>query len=462
MSAVTLLSWYFLLLPLYRQHGPALAERASNLAYVIVGLGLLFILIVWLTRGRRPQLDHLVLFLLSLAILLVLIGDTWLVTLDLHTRHASGAPPDAFWVLGYLVYPLAGLVQWRLAQWGSSPQMTLPPVARVEWHDLLDCLRFMLPFVVALLASVITILGAFLAPTLWGSPIPALLVSAGLLALLIVRQGVLFLEQVQLRRERAAAQVRERALCETQAQMETFVTMASHELKTPLAVLMLQQQGVLRRLRRLHPLLVNCPPEVVQALQQNEHDLHVTEAQLKRQGRLIGEMLDVPRIRSGRLDLHLEPGDLKTIVQTVVEEQREAWPELSIHLLQPSEGKAPILADADRIGQVVTNYLTNALCYSAEDRPVEVGVQGEGQQAQVWVRDQGPGLPPEEHERIWERFYLAPGIAIQSGSGVGVGIGLYLSKTIVEQHQGQVGVQSTPGVGSTFWFRLPLHRSAPD
>jgi signal transduction histidine kinase len=122
----------------------------------------------------------------------------------------------------------------------------------------------------------------------------------------------------------------------------------------------------------------------------------------------------------------------------------------------------PIEADPDRIGQVVTNYLTNALRYSAEDRPVEVGVRVDGQGGCVWVRDQAPGLPPEECERIWERFYRAPDIAIQDGSGVGLGIGLFICKSIVEQHQGQVGVQSTRGVGSTFWFRLPLQRSAQD
>jgi signal transduction histidine kinase len=93
---------------------------------------------------------------------------------------------------------------------------------------------------------------------------------------------------------------------------------------------------------------------------------------------------------------------------------------------------------------------------------VEVGVYVEGQEGRVWVRDQGPGLPPEECEHIWERFYRAPGIVIQSGSGVGLGIGLFICKTIVEHHQGQVGVQSTPGVGSTFWFGLPLPRSVQD
>ena len=121
----------------------------------------------------------------------------------------------------------------------------------------------------------------------------------------------------------------------------------------------------------------------------------------------------------------------------------------------------PVLADAQRIGQVVTNYLTNALKYSAVDRPVAVGLQVEDQQACVWVRDEGPGLSPGEQERIWGRFHQAQGIVVQSGSGVGLGLGLHISQTIIEQHQGQVGVQSTPGQGSTFWFTLPLATPEP-
>ena len=83
----------------------------------------------------------------------------------------------------------------------------------------------------------------------------------------------------------------------------------------------------------------------------------------------------------------------------------------------------PVLADADRLGQVVTNYLTNALKYSPADRPVTVGLDAEGKQARVWVRDEGPGVPPEEQEHIWERFHRVKGIEVQSGSGVGLGLG---------------------------------------
>jgi signal transduction histidine kinase len=114
------------------------------------------------------------------------------------------------------------------------------------------------------------------------------------------------------------------------------------------------------------------------------------------------------------------------------------------------------MADAQRIGQVVTNYLTNALKYSPADRPVAVGLQVDNQQARLWVRDAGPGLPPEEQEHIWERFHQVKGIEVQSGSGVELGLGLYVCRTIIEQHHGQVGVQSARGAGSTFWFGLPL------
>ena len=112
--------------------------------------------------------------------------------------------------------------------------------------------------------------------------------------------------------------------------------------------------------------------------------------------------------------------------------------------------------DAGRIKQVVNNYLTNALKYSPPGSPVEVGLRASDQQARVWVRDYGPGISPEEQQRIWSRFYRVKGIEVQSGSGVGLGVGLHICRTIIENHHGQVGVESAPGAGSTFWFILPL------
>ncbi len=119
----------------------------------------------------------------------------------------------------------------------------------------------------------------------------------------------------------------------------------------------------------------------------------------------------------------------------------------------------PVFADADRLAQVVTNYVSNALRYSSPDQPVTVGLEVDRlaePAARVWVQDGGPGVPPEEQERIWERFYRVSGTPHRDGSSVGLGLGLSISRNIIERHGGQVGVDSVPGRGATFWFRLPL------
>jgi signal transduction histidine kinase len=113
--------------------------------------------------------------------------------------------------------------------------------------------------------------------------------------------------------------------------------------------------------------------------------------------------------------------------------------------------------DADRLGQVVNNYLTNALKYSLSDKPVEIAVTTDGATARVTVSDQGAGLALDEQERVWERFYRAKGVHVLSGHGIGLGLGLHICKTIVEQHGGSVGLHSTPGKGSHFWFTIPLN-----
>jgi signal transduction histidine kinase len=134
------------------------------------------------------------------------------------------------------------------------------------------------------------------------------------------------------------------------------------------------------------------------------------------------------------------------------------WPGRTITLDEPAEA-VHIRADADRIGQVVTNYVTNALTYSAADRPVAISVRLEGMEAYMQVCDQGPGLTAEQQAHIWDRYHRVPGVAVQDktrGAGGSLGLGLYICRTIVEQHGGRVGIESRPGAGSTCWFALPL------
>ncbi|PWT73407.1 MAG: hypothetical protein C5B60_08200 [Chloroflexi bacterium] len=272
--------------------------------------------------------------------------------------------------------------------------------------------------------------------------------------------------QKQLEQEREEARASALALSETKAQMDTFLSIASHELKTPLTSLKLSLQWSQRQLRKLLQSRQEtaaaavddsaAPPDT--GLQAAMSQLERTAHQMARLEALVNDLVDVSRIQAGKLKLRPELADLVAIVQEAVSAQREAEPERDISLQHLPGLSVPIPADAGRIEQVVTNYLTNALKYSPADRPVEVGVQLEPEQTRVrvWVRDDGPGLPLPEQERIWERFHRAQGVEVQSGTGVGLGMGLYISRMIVEHHQGQVGVESTPGQGATFWFTLPV------
>jgi signal transduction histidine kinase len=115
-----------------------------------------------------------------------------------------------------------------------------------------------------------------------------------------------------------------------------------------------------------------------------------------------------------------------------------------------------VMADADRIEQVVSNYVNNAAKYAPPERPIVVRLEIEDGVARLSVRDEGPGLAPREQERIWDRFYREASNEKQNAPGASLGLGLYICRTIIEQHGGQVGVVSQEGQGAAFWFTLPL------
>lgn len=106
---------------------------------------------------------------------------------------------------------------------------------------------------------------------------------------------------------------------------------------------------------------------------------------------------------------------------------------------------------------MLTNYVTNALRYSNPSLPVVIGVTLQKNHVRVWVRDQGPGLTAEAQKTIWQCYHQAKSTPLQSDVlGKGLGLGLYISQVLIAQHQGEVGVESAPGEGATFWFALPV------
>ncbi len=238
---------------------------------------------------------------------------------------------------------------------------------------------------------------------------------------------------------------------------DLFISIASHELRTPVTTIKASLQIAERRIKRLLDPSVVLPPEMSGAIHDISHLLSRALRQIEIQNRLINDLLDASRIQVDKLHIMPRACDLVKIVCDVVEDQRHASPMRRISLEIAADEPVLVYADADRIGQVVSNYLINALKYSPVTQPVEVGLTLEERDVRVWVRDYGAGLSLEAQKRIWHRFYQEEGSTGQWGAGgVGLGLGLHICQTLITRHHGTVGVDSAPGQGACFWFTLPL------
>jgi len=477
LGAAAALSWTFLLAPIFDYSRLSPLARGVSLSYplgdllVLVGLALVFL------RPHHYRSDRLVLGLLIAAFACLVVGDLLAVALVLHPQHVfrRGALPDLFWMAASLLLPLAVWVGLRRAlRRPRTPQAPVTPALRMGYRrdDVLASLRLVLPVAAAVLASVAILLHAELTEARSGIGVLHWLgpfaISFGLLLLAILRQELTFLENARLQREREEARAYEQALRALNRRKDEFLSVVSHELRTPLASLRGYLELLARRFDAWWP-QTGAATERARPVASARAALAGAEESVCRLSRLGDDLLDDARVSAGRLALRPQPCDLGAIVRAAVEEQRALVPQRSIHLAAPVTQTVPVLADAERIAQVVTNYLTNALKYSKEDQPVAVrldvvegggesdGGEGElGALARVSVRDEGIGIPVAEQQQVWERFAVVAGTTVQSGSGISLGLGLHICKSIIEAHHGHVGLDSAPGQGATFWFTLPL------
>jgi signal transduction histidine kinase len=180
-------------------------------------------------------------------------------------------------------------------------------------------------------------------------------------------------------------------------------------------------------------------------------DLRFARGQVRRIAQLVNDLLDTARIDTGRLALRLAPVDLRGLVQETVETFRRGHPQRIVCDLPVS----PVVhtADAERLASVLSNFLDNAAKYAPERAPIQVRMSLAGDRVRIEVTDHGPGIRPEDRERIFERYYRAPSTAEIAG---GLGLGLFICRAIAEGHGGTVGAESVPGQGATFWFDLCL------
>jgi signal transduction histidine kinase len=222
---------------------------------------------------------------------------------------------------------------------------------------------------------------------------------------------------------------------------DEFISIASHELKTPLTALFLQLQ-ILNRM-----IAAEKAPIGLKIKQISEKSLVSTKAL----SILLEDLLDVTRIRVGRINLNLEKMDLKEIIQETIASIQEAATMKGCRIEFHSEKTVIGHWDRIRATQIVSNLLSNAMKYG-DSRPIEVTLSVDSGTARIEVRDHGIGIPKEMQFKIFERFQRA----VRSDQFTGLGLGLYVCKQLTEAHGGKIYVESEPGQGALFVVELPL------
>lgn len=228
---------------------------------------------------------------------------------------------------------------------------------------------------------------------------------------------------------------------------DEFVSVVSHELRTPLTAI----RGSLGLLDGGAAGVL--PAEAAQMLQ-------LALRNTERLARLINDILDSERIEAGKIVFDLRPVDLGSLIAQALEQNRPFAQQFDVRLEGRDLECAPFVqADPERLIQVLTNLISNAVKYSPSGQAVEVAVTVGGAKARVSVADRGPGIPEEFRARIFERFSQAD--ATTTRKQAGSGLGLAISKAIVERMGGRIGFDSEPGVRTAFWFELPVVADLP-
>ncbi len=232
------------------------------------------------------------------------------------------------------------------------------------------------------------------------------------------------------------ADITERELAEKRK--DDFISIASHELKTPITSMKVFAQLLQKKVGK-------------QNGQENLRLVLRMDDQLNRLTKLIEDLLDVSRIQANKLALHKEQFSLGELAKEVVENLQG----VTAHkLIIDQQSRVKVSADRDRIGQVLTNLLTNAIKYSPDAKKVIVGVKSNSKEAVVSVEDFGIGISPKHQPQVFERFFRAEGLSEKTFPGLG--IGLYFSAEVIKRHGGKIWVESEKGKGSTFYFSLPI------
>ncbi|MDR7584663.1 MAG: ATP-binding protein [Armatimonadota bacterium] len=334
--------------------------------------------------------------------------------LDTYLRHASAMP-------------MAGMRRMMVQMMGAPEQRLLADVRRATWLAALAG---------AVLAAVVgTVTARRITAPLRRLADAAGRIGAGDLTSTVPAAGDDELGELARTFNAMAADLRR-----AEEARRRLLADIAHELGTPLAVLQANVEGMLDG-------VVESSPERLASL----------HAQIRVLTRLVRDLRDLSLAQQGQLPLDRRAMDLAALTREVVELSRPLAEEKGIALTVHAPGALPVVADRDRIAQVLQNLLANALRYT-EHGGVTVAVQGDAAEGMVEVSDSGPGIPAEELPYVFERFYRVDRSRARATGGAG--LGLTIVKTLVEAHGGRVWARSRPGQGSTFGFALPVRPPA--
>ncbi|MGE0684361.1 MAG: sensor histidine kinase [Candidatus Binatia bacterium] len=245
---------------------------------------------------------------------------------------------------------------------------------------------------------------------------------------------------VQLQKIKEAEQTKALVI-ERERLKDELVSIVSHELRTPLTSLRGFAELMLKR---------TFAPE-------KQHEfLSIIHTEAVRLTNLINNFLDLQRMESGRQTYDFSSVDIVSLICDTLSVFSLGANGTHSFRLDAPESPPPVWADADRLRQVLPNFPANAVKFSPQGGEICVGARREGEQIIVWVKDQGVGIPQENHDKLFTKFYRVDNQETRHVGGTG--LGLAIVREIVDVHKGRVWVESTAGVGSTFFFALPMDR----
>lgn len=224
-------------------------------------------------------------------------------------------------------------------------------------------------------------------------------------------------------------------------QKDDFIGIASHELKTPVTSIKAYGQVLQTMFKRKGDL------KAVESLQK-------MDAQVNKLTNLIGDLLDVTKIQSGRLEFHEDVFDFNELVTEVVEEMQLTTEKHT--LIKELSKTKKVFGDKERIGQVLTNLISNAIKYSPHTDKIIIKTESDKNSVSLSVQDFGVGIPKEKKDKVFEQFFRVSGP--NHSTVPGLGLGLYISSEIIKRQGGRIWVESSEGKGSTFCIALPLKK----